>query len=425
LGGRGFFKFQQRGLHYVLATLAFVLALLAKPTAVVVPLLAWIIDFWLLGRPVRKGLVALSGWMILALAFVALTAWVQPHETVKFVTPVWVRPLVAGDALAFYLYKLVVPLWLTPDYGRTPEFVLDQLWGYFTWLVPFGVALLAWLSRGQGFWLMASLALFIVPILPVSGLVPFTFQHVSTVADRYLYLAMLGPALAFAWFVANVHRKIVPIAAIALLVLLGVTSWLQARIWRDAESLWRHTISVNPMSSMAHYNLALVLRQKGNLAEAIALYRKSLETDPRAADAHYNLGSALEDKGQVEEAMEHYRRAIEIDPSYWDAHNNLAILLENQGKIEQAIKHYRAALQINPGSIEAHYNLGIVLARNGRFDEAVGNFRAAVQLQPDFAEAHQSLAQALARQGKREEATQHHDEALRLLKNRRVGSAHP
>ena len=36
-------------------------------------------------------------------------------------------------------------------------------------------------------------------LLPVLGLIPFDFQHYSTVADRYAYLAMLGPAIALAW----------------------------------------------------------------------------------------------------------------------------------------------------------------------------------------------------------------------------------
>jgi len=37
-------------------------------------------------------------------------------------------------------------------------------------------------------------------ILPVSGLVPFVFRKNSTVSDRYVYLSMLGPALALASF---------------------------------------------------------------------------------------------------------------------------------------------------------------------------------------------------------------------------------
>ena len=40
-------------------------------------------------------------------------------------------------------------------------------------------------------------------VTPVLGLVTFLFQHFSTTADHYLYVSMLGPALAAAWAVAE------------------------------------------------------------------------------------------------------------------------------------------------------------------------------------------------------------------------------
>ncbi len=51
--------------------------------------------------------------------------------------------MVAGDALAFYLWKLAIPWRLGPDYGRTPQYVLAQWWVYVIWLVPAAVAIAA------------------------------------------------------------------------------------------------------------------------------------------------------------------------------------------------------------------------------------------------------------------------------------------
>ena len=52
----------------------------------------------------------------------------------------WQRPFIAGDALAFYLFKTVVPIDLCVDYGRTPHAVMSHAWGYLAWAIP--VALL-------------------------------------------------------------------------------------------------------------------------------------------------------------------------------------------------------------------------------------------------------------------------------------------
>ncbi len=204
------FDLNRRKLHYAAATLAYVLALLAKPSAVVVPAVAWLLDYWVLRRSLRQSTVALVAWLVLAVPFVILTRWAQSEDVIYFITPLWARPFVAGDAIAFYMYKLALPLWLGPDYGRQPEWVLSHWWGYVMWMAPCGLLLMAWLWRDRKPWLMASAGIFVVGVLPVSGLVPFTFQYISTVADRYLYLSMLGPALALAWFLSERRQWVTP-----------------------------------------------------------------------------------------------------------------------------------------------------------------------------------------------------------------------
>ena len=131
--------------------------------------------------------------MVLALLLTLTTKLQQSNETIKEMTTLWQRPLVATDAIGFYLAKLAVPLVLTPDYGRIPSVVCA--WGLANGalLLPVAaVVALVWL-RSRVAW--AAAAVFLAGLLPVLGLVPFGFQDISTVADRYIYLAMLGPAM--------------------------------------------------------------------------------------------------------------------------------------------------------------------------------------------------------------------------------------
>ena len=443
---------QGGALHYSLAFLAFVLALLAKPTAVAVPLVAWALDRWALGRSMRQSAVGLGGWLAAAAVLIIITTLAQPAAGAKFITPLWARPLVAGDAAAFYLYKLVFPFWLGPDYGRSPEWVLSQSWTYFTWVVPLGLAIILWRWRDRWPLLIASAGIFIAALLPVSGLIPFDFQRISTVADRYLYLSMLGPALALAWLIAEKRRMLVAATCALVLGLLGVASVFQAHYWRDATALFSYALTVNSNSWLAYNNLGNALAMQGELKEAVRHYRRALEIDPAYAKAHNNLGIALALRAELGEAVRHYRRALEIDPAYAKAHNNFGValamlgefkeamghfrralevdaayveahfnlgnLLARGGELEEAIRHYRRALEIDPKYAKAHNNLGIALAMLGDLEEAIGHFRKAVRYRPDFAEAHESLARALVQQGKKEEAIEHYQEALRIMKSR-------
>ena len=62
-------------------------------------------------------------------------------------TPLWTRPLVAADAVAFYLWKLVWPAKLAIIYGRTPDAVVRSGAIHYTWVVPVMVAAFAWVLR--------------------------------------------------------------------------------------------------------------------------------------------------------------------------------------------------------------------------------------------------------------------------------------
>ena len=443
-------------LHYALALGAFVLALLAKPSAVAVPLIAWALDRWVLGRSGRQSLVGLSNWLVLAACFIVITQWAQPAAGTKFPTALWARPLVASDTLFFYLVKLVLPMDLGPDYGRSPEWVLQQYWIYLTWIFPLGLGVIIWYWRQRWPVLVAAAAVFGLAILPVSGLSLFDFQRISTVADRYVYLAMLGPALALAWFIKTRQSFRVGVSVAVILTVLGVASAVQALYWRDPRTLFTHAVKINPRSWMAYNNLGNALTMEGELDAAMGHFRRALEIDPAYARAYNNLGLALFKGGRIDEAMGNYRQALEIDPNYAKAHNNLAIVLTVRGDVEGAISHLRRALEVNPSYSDAHFNLGNVLARTGdleaameqfrrvveidpanakaynnlglalamggRTDQAIDNYRQALEIDPNYANAHNNLGKALALRGDLVEATFHFRQALRS--EPQLGSAH-
>src|SRR5207247_9827769 len=86
-----------------------------------------------------------------------------------FDSPLWARPLVALDALAFTLGKLIVPLNLAVDYGRHPGSLLasGQLW--WTWLAPAVLTVAVVSVRRQAPWAAAAAAVFAAGLVPVLG----------------------------------------------------------------------------------------------------------------------------------------------------------------------------------------------------------------------------------------------------------------
>jgi tetratricopeptide (TPR) repeat protein len=408
--------------HYWLATGVFVLALLAKPAAVVVPVLAWILDAWGWPQTWRRRRPALLAWLGLAVLWGLFTGLqVQPAASGYFITPLWARPLIAGDTVAFYLAKLAVPFWLGPDYGRAPEWVLAQWWCWLTGPVPWGLAVWLWYKRTRVPWLVAAAGVLVAGLLPVLGLVPFAFQAYSTVADRYMYSAMLGPAVALAVAIVqmaqgltHVRQRWLVIACVGLLGVLGVRSAWQAHYWHDTEALFEHELAVHPGSFIAHTTLGLVMAEHNRLPEAIHYYTEAIRLWPRNSQARYNLGNALRRQGKLQEAIEQYLEVLRLQPNSADAHNGLGVALADQGRFDEAISHYTAALELGPADPQVHYNLGNTLNKQGKLHEAIQQYTAALRLKPNFAEAHHNLAATLADEGRLAEAIEHYTAALQL-----------
>ena len=388
---------QRRG-HLALASAAFALALLCKPAAVAVPLMAWILERCAM-RPAKITFpLPLLLWALAAGAVVLLTRSVQSVPP-NVAPTLWARPLIAGDALAFYLVKLAAPLNLGPDYGRTPAFVLGHAWGYAAWLLPAGIAFLLWRFRARFPWLPMAGRLFAAWLLPVLGLIPFGFQWYSTTADRYLYLALLGPALALSFVLSRTHSKAVWGGCVAVLCLFAWQSAAQVRFWNNSTTLFRHTLAVNPNSWTALDRLGEDQDSRGNTAGAIAYYRQSLALRPDFGYARINLGKSLTDQGKLPEAIVHLTAAVQILPDVPEAHYNLGKALYLTGQTGEAIAQYQEALRLQPANPLSWNNLGLALLKQQRTDEAEGCFRHALAINPGFRDSEYNLGNALTAQG--------------------------
>jgi Tfp pilus assembly protein PilF len=369
-------------LHYALATVAFGAGLLTKPTVVVVPPIIGVIEVVLRRRRLRDVALPLGVWLLAALPVMHLARTAEQSSVTYAPEAPW-RVLVALDALAFYLFKLVAPVRLVPDYGRSPHWLLDQQQVYYTWVVPVVVLAVAWHFRRRMPWLLAAVLVMGAALLPVLGLVPFDYQRYSTVADRYLYLAMLGPAIAVARLLSQRPTKAALAAAGGVVVVLAGLSVVQAQRWRDSGTLFRYTLSVNPRSLAAHLGLGSQYADRGQDAAALAEFDQALAANPGDAAA---LGAA----GHI------YLR---------------------QRKFEQAAEAYRQALAYGGGHPALNINLGAALAQAGRLDEAQEALQIAVAKLPDNPEAHANLGNVLAVRRDYAGARQHYETALRLDPN--------
>ncbi len=415
-------------LHYGAATLAFVLAMLSKPTAIITPALALAIDLIILQRGSRRSIAWLWPWIALAVPVAIVAKLVQPASAnAASAVPLYLRPLVAGDAIAFYLGKVVWPVNLAVDYGRNPSIAIERGWIAYMWLVPVIAGIIVALFARRRPLLAAGACLFAIGVAPVLGIVPFDFQVYSTVADHYLYISMVGVALVVVEGVSHLSTRAAFICAAPVLLLLGAQSWTQAIVWHDTISLFKHTLEINPESYVSHTSLAAAyldqrepstaeqharaaiglnpaysrgyatlgaaLARQSQLEDATIAYRDAIRLNPDNARARSNLGGLLSQLGNDQEAIEQLNRAIELDPTEAQAHINLGLIYASRNP-EQALEHMRAAVNLWPRDARSHVNLGYVLLLRGQSREAANEFGVALTFDPSSAGAREGLERA-------------------------------
>jgi Tfp pilus assembly protein PilF len=412
---------------YGLALLCGLAALLSKPSTVVLPLALLLCVWWERGSWRRADILRIAPFFILALGMSALTVVEQRGHIQKAGTAEWnlgmaERLVMAGKAVWFYASKSLWPARLTFVY---PRWKLDA-GSVSDWLPLAGLVVggaLLWLWRRQS-WARAGwfgCGFFVLSLLPVLGFFDVFYFRYSYVADHFQYLACIGlislavsTGTAICERAGQRGRDWGMLAAAIVMLTLGLSTWGQARIYQDSETLWGDTLAKNPQCWMAHNNLGTVFLREGKVSGAIAHFDQALEIKPDDAEAHTNLGIALYQTGKREEAMEHFQQALRINPNKAEAHGNLGIALAQTGKIEEAIAHYERALRIKPDIVEVYSNLGNALARVGRLPEAIVQYEQALRIKPDIAEVHYNLGNALARVGRVPEAIVQYEQALRI-----------
>jgi len=410
--------------RYVLVLLFFALGLMAKPMLVTLPFVLLLSDYWPLKRfgtcrgearnkqaeDVQRAVYqrsTFSGLLWEKLPLFALTVFscvvtYIAQQSGGAVNPIRPGLRIANAVVSYcdYIGKMLWPRGLAVLYPHPHQVQIGLLAGCAILLV--GVTIAAILQRRHRPWLTVGWLWYLGTLVPVIGLVQVGAQ---ARADRYTYVPLVGLFVVVAWGLGELvggrrYRKImVGIATGAAFCGLTVCTWLQVGYWRDSITLLEHAVQVTPNNTIAHTNLGVAWKARGEINKAIKHYRKALELGGGGFRAYNNLAAALRKQGKIDEAIEQYQKALQLKPDSWQVHYNLALALTDKGRLDSAIEHCRKALKLSGGFAQCHYLLGQALRKKGKIDEAIKHYEALLRVKPGHAGAIKGLEAARARQG--------------------------
>lgn len=216
----------------------------------------------------------------------------------------------------------------------------------------------------------------------------------------------------------------------------------QIDAYDEAAQDYRLLIAINPNHFEAHYNLGLLLLNKGDYKQAAAMLQQATEQagGARKARAHYQYGRALLGDDQKVQAEQQFKLAIRHLPGFVEprlalaemepdtpegrraAEEQLLTVLDlaqgnppalfalahhysASGDNTTAIRRYRELLQFDPEYSAGRYNLGLLLLDEKRWEEARAQFNWLIEREPQN-------AKALFNRGRADYRLKHYDEAL-------------
>ena len=280
-----------------------ILAMLSKPTAAALPFFLFVVETtkvsyksWIQRlRSVaanNKTIVVLmiAGAAILILSKISQEVGVSSQASIAW----YEKFIVFFDSLGFYVKKIVIPTGLYPDYGRIPRYVIDEnvyftdvaiAFAFLTSLFLYFKNKIKDLKNPSNFPAVFAICFAVIFYLPTSGIVSFTYQNISSTADRYMYPILFAVAI----FVASIYKRYVMDSSkrefkflfFAVLLLFGLLSTMQLTNWKDELHFFIDMHEGNPRSYVATHNLGEVYQRQGRTEEALELFKNAHEIEPK------------------------------------------------------------------------------------------------------------------------------------------------
>lgn len=454
----------------ILSTLFFLLALLSKEGSIIFLPLILMIDFIK-----EKDLIALVKNRIHLIS--ASIVWLIWHQyvirTCGFPVIQYTRndnslipatfleqKATALGMFARYIMKLIYPYQLSYDYSFNQIPIINL----FSPLALFGIVLLgALLYFGIKYLkreplISISIGFILFPLFLTGNLF---FNIGTTMADRFLFVPVIGSSLLICWCVFRLlktdpAKNFTPGKAAAvfipLLLLFSFRTYTRNSNWKDNSTLFASDVTTVPNSARAHYNHGTAIMGTGAENEIAAQkeFETCLSIDPSYYDAYINLGALYLRQKKYQESLSTYRKALAINQSDGKLYGNMGeafyrsqqpdstiIYMEKAHKFgnriaasyniagsvlfskkeyEKACKEFEQGLVVDPASADLYLNYGNALAMCNRDKEAITSLEKSYTLDPKNVQALYFIAITYNKLGDTLNANKYYNEFQRINK---------
>jgi protein O-mannosyl-transferase len=361
--------------YLIASVLVFVLAAASKSSAVVLPLILLLWDFYYGRKWDRRVLLEKVPFAVVSVIFGLITLKVRTDVVPPGDYTELDRVLMFGYSLVDYVVRLLFPFRLSMAYTYPAK---DGNFLPFTfWLAPFALYLIYWglqklkVSRRT---LILGLSFFALNIL----LSQSTMLIDNFRASRYAYLSYVGLYLILAdvseqirtatsgW---RMQARPVWMGALAVFAIgFAYLTYQRNFVWKDTITLFGDVIDKQPGMPWVYNSRGIAKYKANDLDGALADFNQALALDPRFPLSLYYRGVISEIRHDYDAALADLDATIGLVPDFANAYNDRGKVRNERRDYAGAAADLTRAISLNTYFAEAYVNRS--LARRGLNDVA-------------------------------------------------------
>lgn len=358
----------------------FILSILSKETAVVIPMLFLFYDFFWKNKIDKNKIFYLSGYFVLNLIYLVYRKYLLP-EPFGDPASLLIKLFTIINNVVFYLKKFIYPFDLKIFYSGLIKSGIDNdvLFSFILLLLLVPLSLFLFKKDKRFFFFIFW---FLLLILPVSGLV--ITSTITFGSDRYLYLPSFGLSFLMAYFIIKVPSKAQIAIILFLMFFWGGYSIKRNLVFKNQEVFIANALKDAPDNPLVWNEIGVYYFYIGEFDKAEEIFKKVISLNPKSYGGYYDLARVQLEKGFYLEAKENFLRAISLKTNFVPAYYFLGEIALLQKDFKSAENFFYKVLELEPNHADANNKLGELEALKGNHYNALKFFEKAYKITPDI-----------------------------------------
>lgn len=323
---------------------AFVLAMLSKGTAVVLPLVIMLIE--VRGGLSRRKVLDVSIYFLIALGMTVMFMLIA--EGAGLITSSAGGPLMriptALRAAVYNMKMLIMPYPLLISHEFLPSSTFIGVPEVLSALVMLVLGRLLYIFRQRHWPVVLSILFSLALMLPVVGLIPTS----TVIAERYMFLPALGPAMLIGFWGVLVYEKRgrawFTVSLSIILALFFSLTFMRTYDWRTNESLLMADLRHSPDSFKINQTLGRYHFVNKRYDLAFGYLQKLKSIRPSSMEYDFHLSMYHHYNGDNDSALRTLEQSGLARAGYVDAYVLMGMIHKASGRPERAAMAFRSAL---------------------------------------------------------------------------------